>query len=323
VNTTRILASMTMTDGVERAADGTPTAFRIWKAGSNATDYGDHLFTERSARALLEEQKDRGNLYSIDVDHLSLSEEAPPESRKAVGWHQLAVRNGELWAVNVVWTSLVRPGLTSDPPEWRYFSPAYDVDKSTLEIVGYLNTALTNNPATHAVTALAAPRGLPGPTARVQIAATRHAAAEDGAIRTRRLPEKDHADLSSRFGRTKPEHIRFERNSLILPQISKAEARAFMELRDMEERGELPRQVRAARLPAKEHQELRERMAHRVIPRRPHWEGNKLVLPTSCSKEQAREILAEHAKRSGQTVEPTSRAAMAAIRANVAKFSGK
>jgi hypothetical protein len=49
----------------------------------------------------------------------------------------------------------VRAGLTKDPPEWRYFSPAYDTKKSSGEIVRLLNLALTNNPATHHVTALA------------------------------------------------------------------------------------------------------------------------------------------------------------------------
>jgi hypothetical protein len=132
-----------------------PTEFLIWKQGANATDKGTHLFTARSAQALLAQQEERGNLYSIDVDHLSLNEMAPPESRKAVGWHRLAVRDGELWAVDVEWTDTVRAGLEKDPPEWRYFSPAYAVDKKTQEITGYVNTALTNNPATHNLNALA------------------------------------------------------------------------------------------------------------------------------------------------------------------------
>lgn len=142
-------------DGVERAEDGTPKAFRIWRAGANVTDHGTHVFSEESARALMAEQSARGNLYSIDVDHMSLNKESPPESRKAVGWHRLDVRNGELWAVDVEWTDTVRAGLTKQPPEWRYFSPAYDVAKKSGEITSYLNTALTNNPATWSVTALA------------------------------------------------------------------------------------------------------------------------------------------------------------------------
>lgn len=147
------------TDGVERAeANGPPTAFRIWKAGLNVTDHGPTVFSERSAAALTAEQATRGNRYSIDVDHLSLNKDAPLANHAAVGWHSLEVRDGELWATNVEWSDAVRAGLTKDPPEWKYFSPAYDVDPETGEVVSYLNTALTNNPATHRVTALASRR---------------------------------------------------------------------------------------------------------------------------------------------------------------------
>lgn len=144
---------------VERPGPGkAPTAFRIWAAGPNVTDHGTHVFTAASAAAILEAQGERGNLYSIDVDHLSLSDVAPPEARKAVGWMRLAVREDErgepeLWAVGVEWTDAVRAGLEKDPPEWRYFSPAYSTHDG--EISRYVNTALTNNPATHRVTALA------------------------------------------------------------------------------------------------------------------------------------------------------------------------
>lgn len=154
------VAALSSSEGVERPAAGrAPTAFRIWKPGVNATDHGAHVFTEESARKLAAEQSVRGNLYSIDVDHLSLNPESPPEARKAVGWHKLEVRKTaagpELWAVDVEWTDAVKAGLEKDPPEWRYFSPAYDVAKKSGEIVAYLNTALTNNPATWEVTALA------------------------------------------------------------------------------------------------------------------------------------------------------------------------
>jgi len=147
---------------VEKQPGAPPTAFRIWKAGDVVTDYGVHKFTERSAALLMAEQAERGNRYSIDVDHLSTKDTAPPEARKAVGFHSLAVRASatgpELWAEAAEWTAAVASGLAVDPPgtpEWKYFSPWYDVDKKTGEIVSYKNTALTNNPATHHTTVLA------------------------------------------------------------------------------------------------------------------------------------------------------------------------
>jgi hypothetical protein len=143
-------------DGVERAEpNGPPTAFRIWRAGLNPTDAGPTLFTDRSAALLLAQQAERGNRYPIDIDHLSLNVDAPLESRRAVGWFSIEVRDGELWARDVEWTDTVRDGLAKEPPEWRYHSPAYDQDPVTGEVLGLLNLAITNLPATHSVTALA------------------------------------------------------------------------------------------------------------------------------------------------------------------------
>ncbi len=142
-------------DGVERDGEGAPTAFRIWAAGKVVTDHGDHLFTQESASKLLADQATRGNRFSIDVDHMSLNDQAPPENHKAVGWFSVEVRDGDLWAVSVEWTKEIAAGLTAKPPEWKYFSPAYETKKKSGEIVRLLNLALTNNPATHEVTALA------------------------------------------------------------------------------------------------------------------------------------------------------------------------
>lgn len=141
-------------DGVERAeANGPPTAFRIWKAGANPTDHGPTIFSEKSAALLMAEQATRGNRYSIDVDHMSLDKSAPIENHAAVGWFSLEVRDGELWATDVEWTNdTIRDGLTRGA--WKYTSSAYDVNDDG-EVVSFLNLAITNNPATWGVTALA------------------------------------------------------------------------------------------------------------------------------------------------------------------------
>ena len=141
---------------VERAEEnGPPTAFLIWKDGMNVTDHGPTVFSARSARLLMQEQETRGNRYSMDVNHLSLNPDAPILNQIAVGFFSLEVRDGCLWAIDCEWSDTVSAGLTKSPPEWKYFSPAYDVDKATDEVVSFLNCALTNNPATHNVTALA------------------------------------------------------------------------------------------------------------------------------------------------------------------------
>jgi hypothetical protein len=153
----RDLHTMTISasSDVERSEDGVPTAFLIWHEGSNITDHGEHFFTKESAKTLIASAAARKNRFSIDVDHMSLNEKAPPENHKAVGWFDIEVRNGNLWAVNVEWTDAVRSGFTKSVPEWKYFSPAYETKKKTGEIARLLNMAVTNNPATWDVTTLA------------------------------------------------------------------------------------------------------------------------------------------------------------------------
>lgn len=150
---------------VERPAPGAaPTAFRLWKHGPNECDGKTVVFSERSAEALMAEQTARGRLYSFDFDHRSVLPDSSPEAGKAAGWHVLDVRTDEagkpeLWTVSCDWTAEARKGLEADPPEWRYFSPCYEADPKTREVVSYVNCALTNNPLTRGLPALASAIG--------------------------------------------------------------------------------------------------------------------------------------------------------------------
>jgi len=146
---------------VERSAPGAaPSAFRIWAAGENLSDDGAIYFTRESARLLMEEQAARGRVYSIDFDHLSLTQDRPAESGRAAGWHALQARVGaggepELWAVGLDWCADARAGLEEQPPRWRFFSPAFVTNKAG-EVVSYINLALCINPKTHQLPSLAA-----------------------------------------------------------------------------------------------------------------------------------------------------------------------
>lgn len=203
---------------VERGADGLPTAFRIWRAGENPTSKGLHVFTPRSAELLMSDQAERGNLYSVDVDHLSLSPTAPPESRKAVGWHRLEVRDAEggpeLWATSCEWTDVVADGLRKRPPEWRYFSPAYAVAPDSGEIVAYMNTAITNTPATFNVTALASETANQKKgsqkmdelqKAYAALAAAKEAGDEEGMKAARKAARAAHAKMAAEIGGDEPD----------------------------------------------------------------------------------------------------------------------
>lgn len=140
---------------IERAGGGAPTAFRIWPAGTVDTDLGTFLNTERTAELLTQEQTERGVKYPFDLDHLSLNSAAPISTRAAVGWHALAIRNGEIWAVDCEWSAEARRALEQRPPAFRYYSPVFVADEKTQEITRYIGCALTNTPATHQPTDLA------------------------------------------------------------------------------------------------------------------------------------------------------------------------
>jgi phage I-like protein len=134
---------------IERAAGGAPTSFCIWRAGQVATDLGNFLFSDRSAQMLMADQAKRGVAYPFDLDHLSLNPSAPEHTRRAVGWHSLEVRNGDLWAVRCTWSADVQRSLEQRPPAWRFYSPVFFADEETGEITRYVGCALTNTPATH------------------------------------------------------------------------------------------------------------------------------------------------------------------------------
>lgn len=147
---------------VERAMPGAaPDAFRIWMEGEVITEHGTFLLTRENAEAIVAKHRARGVKVPFDINHLSHDESTPLENRGAVGWHDLEAREGEngieLWAVNCEWDPEVKAGLEAKPPRWRYFSPVFTVEDRT--IVGYLDTALTNTPATHGIQSIAASRG--------------------------------------------------------------------------------------------------------------------------------------------------------------------
>jgi hypothetical protein len=157
---------------VERPAPGlAPTAFRIWSYGPNVCDGFTVVFSERSAEALLAEQASRGRLYSFDFDHRSTLSDVSPEAACAAGWHVLDVRDvdgkPELWASACDWTPEAKSGLEVGPPEWRYFSPCFVTDPDSREVISYVNCALTNNPLTHGIPALASAVEFAVPAARL------------------------------------------------------------------------------------------------------------------------------------------------------------
>jgi hypothetical protein len=148
------------------AASGEPVnEFRIWKAGLNPDRNGPPtLFDEKAAQTVLESQKQHGVRAMMDLEHLSLDDEAPNYDPDARAWLRFEVRRDEsggpeLWAVVEEWTPdgarRVKDGTQ------RYASPAFFFDKERRP-TRILNVALCAMPATdHASPLLAASERTP------------------------------------------------------------------------------------------------------------------------------------------------------------------
>ena len=142
---------------IDVAVDGEapPTEFRLFRAGENETTKGTFIFDAEAASAVMAAAAQRDGVdYPIDLEHLSLestdSRGFDPDAR---GWFQLAVRNGELWAVNVRWTPDGQRRLSERTQ--RYVSPAFTVDDDN-RVTEIVNVALVAMPATHGTPALVA-----------------------------------------------------------------------------------------------------------------------------------------------------------------------
>lgn len=131
-----------------------PREMQLWNRGENPTDYGVHLWTDRSVREVGGVYAERGNPLPIDVEHASargddgkpmvvLEDGKPPVTG---GYAQLEIRAGAPWLV-FDWSDYAASQIRSG--ERRFLSPEYDVDRNTKEIVGLQRVSLVADPGTH------------------------------------------------------------------------------------------------------------------------------------------------------------------------------
>lgn len=116
-----------------------PVEFRIFSAGVNESTNGPALFDDAAAARVMATYQAHGVRLMIDLEHKSLD----GEDCDARGWFDLEMRNGELWAVNVVWTPDGARRIAEGTQ--RYISPAFDRDD---EMGWLINVALVAMPAT-------------------------------------------------------------------------------------------------------------------------------------------------------------------------------
>jgi phage I-like protein len=136
-----------------------PAAFQIFALGETPTSKGTLLFDAEAATQVMAAFQAQGNELSIDYEHQSLTD--PPVRAPAAAWFGLEVRADGLWAVNVRWTPDADAHLRAG--EYRYFSPAVELDGDTGRVLRLINLALTNLPATKAMKPLVAAKDQPTP----------------------------------------------------------------------------------------------------------------------------------------------------------------
>lgn len=138
---------------LEFETDKPANRVRLFSAGWNETENGRYLFDDVAAAAILAAYSAHGIDRMLDLEHLSLDPKAPHYDPDARGWFQLAVQNGELWAVNIRWTPDGEARLKER--RQRYVSPAFEVDAESRP-TKLVNVAITAMPATHNTPALIA-----------------------------------------------------------------------------------------------------------------------------------------------------------------------
>lgn len=132
-----------------------PTEIRLFRRGTNDTEYGPLLFDELAAQTVMRRFADRGVDVCIDYDHDSFAPFGTISGqRPAAGWCKPEVRDGELWVRVLSWTEKARGLIESG--EYRYFSPTVELDPDSKRVSCLLALAICNVPATHAIDALVA-----------------------------------------------------------------------------------------------------------------------------------------------------------------------
>lgn len=124
-----------------------PKEFKLWSLGENPTDYGTHLWTERSEEEVLNTYRQRGNLLGLDIEHTGSSDSPMKDdpNRPTAGYCRLEMRDGEPWIV-FDWSDYAIEQIESG--QRRYLSPEYYTDPDTKEIIGLERVSLVHEPGT-------------------------------------------------------------------------------------------------------------------------------------------------------------------------------
>jgi len=129
--------------------------FRLFRFGANPSTKGVFKLSKESAAELMETYQRRALKVTFDYDHFALKGTSPQDGKSA-GKCDLELRDDGIYCTNIEWTPAAREEI--EDGEWVYFSPAFETDTKTQEIVELINVALTNIPAMDAIETVAANR---------------------------------------------------------------------------------------------------------------------------------------------------------------------
>lgn len=160
-----------------------PDEMQLWNVGENPTDYGVHVWSERSAEVVFGRYEARGNPLVIDVEHnvgKALEAGEVPIDGPLGGYARLEIRSGAPW-LTFDWSKYAVDQIAAG--ERRFLSPEYDVDPKTGEILALYRVSLVADPGTHRARMLASATERQPMDLAVILAALRAAlAAEDPAV---------------------------------------------------------------------------------------------------------------------------------------------
>ena len=148
----RTLTLYSLIDLPEKADEPLPREFRLLKSGLNTTRKGPVMFNAEAAKAVIEAYSRDGVRRMIDLEHLSLNQDAlllRADAADARGWCSLELRGGDLFATDVTWCPDGEKRLRDRTQ--IYTSPAILGEEvhGVLHAREILNIAIVAMPATH------------------------------------------------------------------------------------------------------------------------------------------------------------------------------
>jgi phage I-like protein len=132
---------------LDMAEDKLPEWVQLIPAGPEVQALDGRHFRNLNPQAVVDTFNDYPYDIPIDWEHANEIKAPNGEEAPAAGWiSELEVREGSIWG-RVEWTPRGAESLRTK--EYRYISPAFNYNKSDLNVISITSAGLTNGPALH------------------------------------------------------------------------------------------------------------------------------------------------------------------------------